>query len=360
MIIAGGGTGGHLFPAIAVAEEMKRRSETHEILFVGTKKGIEGKVLPEEGWPLRFVMAEGIKGRGFAEKMKALLKMFYGTMQSLSIIRSFRPEVILGVGGYASAPVLLAGRLAGIPTAVHEQNALPGMTNRLLGKVVRKVFISYPDSEKYFNGSKTAVTGNPVRKAILKALKGDKKVHVMESFTLLVFGGSRGAKRINEAVAKAINEKKLNQVKGLKVIHQTGPEDFEMVKKAYNGAEITAEIVPFIKDMGRVYSEADLVLCRAGATTITELLAAGKPSILIPYPYAADDHQRVNAEVIVSEGAALMVTDSELTAERFAKEVSRLFENREKLAHMGKQAKRLARRDAAQIICDELCQLVAA
>ncbi|MDH3974723.1 MAG: undecaprenyldiphospho-muramoylpentapeptide beta-N-acetylglucosaminyltransferase [Deltaproteobacteria bacterium] len=360
MIIAGGGTGGHLFPAIAVAEEMKRRSSENDILFVGTARGIEGKVLPEEGWPLRFVAAEGVKGRGLVAKMRALLKTFYGTLQSLTIIRSFRPAIILGVGGYASAPVMLAGRIAGIRTAIHEQNAMPGLTNRLLGKMAGKIFLSYAESERFFPGSRVVVTGNPVRKAVLDAFKEEGKVHEKERFTLLVFGGSRGAKRINEALSKAVKDKKLAHLKGLRIIHQTGHEDLEMVKKAYNEGEMEARIEPFIKDMGRAYKEADLVLCRAGATTITELLAAGKASILVPYPHAADDHQRVNAQAIVNKGAAIMVPDSDLTAERVAHEVNALFNMREKLGHMGKKAKGLAGGDAAQKICDELSRLVAA
>jgi len=358
MIIAGGGTGGHLFPAIAVAEEMKLRSSQNEILFVGTARGIEGEILPEEGWPLRVVAAEGVKGRGILAKVRALLKAFYGTLQSLTIIRSFKPAVILGVGGYASAPLVLAGRIAGIRTAIHEQNAMPGLTNRLLGKMVAKVFLSYPESEQYFSGGRAIVTGNPVRKSVLQVFREKTKRGKQEAFTLLVFGGSRGARRINETVSEAVKEGKLAHMRGLKIIHQTGRDDLEMVEKAYGGKGVKSEITPFIKDMGRAYEEADLVICRAGATTITELLAAGKASILIPYPYAADDHQRLNAEAIVNKGAASMISDSQLTADSFVEEVNRFYEKREMLASMEKKAKGLSRDDAAQKICDELCKLV--
>ena len=360
MIIAGGGTGGHLFPAIAVAEAMKERSPDNEILFVGTAKGIEGKVLPREGWPLSFVQAEGVKGRGAIAKVRGLMKTFYGTLQSLAIIRSFKPGIILGVGGYASAPVLLAGRLAGIKTAIHEQNALPGLTNRLLGKMARKIFLSYAESEKFFPAGKIVVTGNPVRKVVLDAFKDEAGQEEKKHFTLFVMGGSQGARRINEALCEAVTSNKLANINGLKIIHQTGQADFERVKEAYRTSQVEVEIEPFINDMGRVYNEADLVVCRAGATTITELLAAGKASILVPYPHAADDHQKVNAEAIVREGAAVMVLDRELSAERITKEVSTFCKDRKKLRNMGKSAKVLAKGNAAQIICNELEELVAA
>ncbi len=362
-MIAGGGTGGHLFPAIAVAGELKYIDGENDVLFVGTKNGIEARILPDEGWPLKFINAGALKGRGVLGIIKGLLKATCGLMESLSLIRRFGPDVILGVGGYVSAPLVLAGRLSGVKTAIHEQNAMPGLTNRILGKIVNKIFITYPESKRFFPGFKVLITGNPVRRDIKDAfLEKEEEKNNGDPFTLLIFGGSRGAASINRAVSEALTEATGKNLKKFNIIHQTGLDDFEKITQMYkDNAEnpgIKVEAVPFIKDMASAYKKADLVVCRAGATTIAELVAAGKPSILIPYPFASDDHQSLNAKAMVDAGAAVMIADGKLGGSRLKEEIARLLEHPETLAGMGKKAKMMNQADAAKLICKELISLV--
>ena len=354
LLIAGGGTGGHLYPAIAVAEEFMGRDSSNEILFVGTKRGIEARLLPEYGWPVRYVMAGGIKGMGLPGMLKGALKMICGAFQSVGIIARFRPGAILGVGGYASAPAVLAGRLMGVKSAIHEQNAMPGVTNRVLGKLVHRVFLTYPESERFFSAGKVKITGNPVRKEIIKSLKDEKEENIHKGcFTILVFGGSRGARKINDVVVETLGTKAFDG-KRLRIIHQTGYEDFDRIKESYKEVNIEVEVYPYIEDMAGAYGKADLVVCRAGATSISELLIAGKPSILVPYPHAADDHQALNARSVVNDGAAVMVLERELTAERLSGEIMLLYDNKDVLQSMAEKASDLSRSDAAAAICDEI------
>ncbi len=364
LIIAGGGTGGHLFPGIAIAEEFKGRDTVNEVLFVGTEKGIEARVLPKLGWSLRFISAEGIKGKGVFARIRAVLKLVPGFFESIKILKAFKPEIVIGVGGYASAPLLLAARFSGTRTAIHEQNALPGVTNRMLGKVVDRVFVTFPDSASFFPDGKVVVSGNPLRKEIVEGLQrsgvsgqypqGHKGPEGKKP-TILIFGGSAGAHRINMATLEMIGQ--INDPGRWKIIHQTGEKDYKEVKEGYVEADWQADVRPFIYDMASVYSDADLIICRAGATTVAELTAAGKPAILIPYPFAADDHQRVNAESLVKAGGAVMLLESVLTGERLATEVERLLGDREMLRKMGDSARKLARLDAAKVVVDGIYEM---
>ncbi|MDO8446082.1 MAG: undecaprenyldiphospho-muramoylpentapeptide beta-N-acetylglucosaminyltransferase [Deltaproteobacteria bacterium] len=358
VIIAGGGTGGHLFPGIAIAEEFKGRDEGNELLFVGTEKGIEARILPKLGWPLNFISAEGIKGKGVLSRIRALYKFIPGFFESIKIIKGFKPDAVIGVGGYASAPVLLAARFLGKRTAIHEQNALPGVTNRTLGKVVERVFISFPDSAGFFPQGKIAISGNPLRKEILEGLKrsavGSRQ---SEKKTILIFGGSLGAHRINTVVLEMIRH--LDEANNWRITHQTGEKDYKEIEEGYLEADWQADVRPFIYDMASAYIEADLVICRGGATTVAELTAAGKPAILIPYPFAADDHQRVNAESLVNVGGAVMILERDLTGKRLASEVERLLGDSEMLKKMGESARKLARVDAAKVVVDGVYKLVA-
>ncbi len=364
LIIAGGGTGGHLFPGIAIAEECKGRDTLNEVLFVGTEKGIEARVLPKLGWSLRCISAEGIKGKGVFARIRAVLKLVPGFFESIKVIKAFKPEIVIGVGGYASAPLLLAARFSGVWTAVHEQNALPGLTNRMLGKVVERVFITFPDSASFFPEGKVVVSGNPLRKEIVEGLQGSG-VSTLKGIkgqgsegkkpTILIFGGSAGAHRLNMATLEMIGQ--INDPDRWKIIHQTGEKDYKEVMEGYIEADWQADVRPFIFDMAAAYSGADLIICRAGATTVTELAAAGKPAILIPYPFAADDHQRVNAESLVKAGGAVMLLEKELTGERLATEVERLIGDREMLKKMGDSARKLARLDAAKVVVDGLYEM---
>ena len=302
VIFAGGGTGGHLFPGLAVAREFQRRDSMTEILFVGTEQGIEARVLPREGFRLETVPVRGLKGRGIRGLADGVWGIPAGLLRSLSIIRKFRPDVVIGLGGYASGPLLLAAKLRRLHCAIMEQNLRPGFTNKLLARFVDRVFTSYGESMAYFSGGNVVATGNPVRWRQLPEVKRSEK------FVLLVFGGSAGAHRINLVVIDALR-RLTDLAAGLEVIHQTGAADFAVIKAAYDSLVFAAEVHPFIEKMDEAYARADLVVCRAGATTVAELTAFGKAAVLVPYPYAIYDHQRGNAQVLRDRGAAEMILD---------------------------------------------------
>lgn len=352
LILAGGGTGGHLFPGLAVAREFQRRDAMTEILFVGTEAGIESKVLPREGFSLVALPIRGIKGRGIRGLLEALYGIPASFFGSLRIIGRFRPECIIGLGGYASGPIVLAGKIKGIRCAIMEQNLRPGFTNRILGWVVDRIFTSYPESAAhFFFRSRVIDTGNPVRWQSLPRLSKDGK------FTLLVFGGSAGAHRINLCVLEALERLK-DLAPGLRVVHQTGEADFTSIQSRYQSLPFEVKVLPFIEKMDEAYARADLVLCRAGASTVAELTAFGKAAILVPYPYAVDDHQRWNALALRERGAAEMILDRELSGERLAGLIRALYDDRQRLEAMARAAAKLGRREAAKRIVDECYTLL--
>jgi len=351
VIFAGGGTGGHLFPGLAVAREFQRRAAATEILFVGTEQGIEFRVLPKEGFKLATLTVKGLKGRGRRGVFDALYGVPASLLRSRAIIRRFRPDCIVGLGGYASGPLLLAGRLAGIRCAIMEQNLRPGFTNKLLARWVDRVFTAYRESANYFPRARVVETGNPVRWQKLPEVAKRAK------FSLLVFGGSAGARRINFAVAAALEQ--LTDLKAeLFVTHQTGSADFAAIREAYAALPFETEVTPFIDQMDRAYAQADLVLCRAGATTVAELTAFGKAAILVPYPYAIYDHQRGNAQALRDRGAADMILDQELTGEILAERIRSYLSDRERIDKMAAAARSMGRPDAAARIVDECYALV--
>ena len=315
------------------------------------------RVLSREGYALQTIDAAGLQGRGFRGKIQGLAAVPRSLWQSRGILRSFQPDVVIGVGGYASGPVVLAAWFLGVKTAIHEQNAFPGLSNRILGRVVDRIFISFADSGRHFPPSRTVLTGNPVRRRIRQAppgpQSGGESPQRTSPFTLFVFGGSQGAHRLNEAMVEAL-EQLGDPQGGWRIIHQTGEKDFPRVKAAYAERGLTAEVEPFIDDMDRAYRAADLVICRAGATTIFELLATGKPAILVPYPFAANDHQTMNARTLVAAGAAQMIADAELNGERLAGIVRQLSGDSARLREMGKKAAALAKPEAARQIVN-LC-----
>ncbi|MBI5893587.1 MAG: undecaprenyldiphospho-muramoylpentapeptide beta-N-acetylglucosaminyltransferase, partial [Deltaproteobacteria bacterium] len=292
IMLAGGGTGGHLFPAIALAQEFKEQNETCNILFIGSKKGLEAKILSRYGFELKTLDVEGIKRKGLLEKFISLCKAVMAVWQSRKIIKMFNPDFVIGTGGYSAFPSVMAAKVMNIKTAILEQNALPGAANRLLGRFVDKVFIAFPETVKFFPEAKVIVSGNPVRKEILEVKSQKSKVKSEEDkkFTILVFGGSQGAKAINSIFSEALEYIKEHSIN---VINQTGDEDYERVKEAYKRVQgfkcssVKVEVLKFIDDMAGAYKKADLIICRSGATSIAEILALGLPSILIPYPYAA-------------------------------------------------------------------------
>lgn len=347
-MIAGGGTGGHLFPALAVAEAFKDREPGNEILFVGSRRGLEAGIVAREGYALKTIEVASVKGKPVWGKLRSLMAVPKSLLQSGSLLRSFKPDIVLGVGGYASGPVVLTAWAMGYHTAIHEQNIFPGLSNRILGRFVDRIFISFADSSRHFSRGKTLLTGNPVRGMIrspgfLQERKPGAK------FTLLIFGGSQGAHHLNQAVEEALIYLR-DWKERLHIIHQTGEKDYREVQEAYRREEFEAEVHPFIHAMDRAYALADLVLCRAGATTLFELMTTGLPAILVPYPYAANDHQTLNAKTMVDVGAAVLVANGDLTGVHLSRILKELIEDPPRLKKMGKRAAALAQPDAAQKI----------
>jgi UDP-N-acetylglucosamine--N-acetylmuramyl-(pentapeptide) pyrophosphoryl-undecaprenol N-acetylglucosamine transferase len=348
LLLAGGGTGGHVFPAVALAERLLQTTPAAEVLFVGTARGLEARVLPQLGFPLDTVDISGWMGRGMRGKFIVLPQLLRSVWQSRRILKRFRPDVVVGVGGYASAPVVIAARMAGLPTLLHEQNAWPGLTNRLLSRWADRVCLSFADADCAFHHGRTVLTGNPLRQGMEECpalADGNPQ--------LLVFGGSRGARAINQTLIAALPH--LTPLQGkLRICHQTGEEDLQATREGYlrAGWDPTG-VVPFIDDMASAYAQAHLVVCRAGATTIAELTACGRPAILIPYPYAAADHQSANARALARRGAGLMLPQSELTAELLGRLVGDLLADRERLEMMARVAHSLALRGAADRILAE-------
>jgi UDP-N-acetylglucosamine--N-acetylmuramyl-(pentapeptide) pyrophosphoryl-undecaprenol N-acetylglucosamine transferase len=352
MLIAGGGTGGHLFPGIAVAEAARRRDAMSAILFVGSARGIEARVVPTSGFDLELLPGAPLRGRRVAGKVTALGALGAATVRARALVQRFAPDVVVGLGGYASAPAVVAGRLQRLPIVLLEQNAKPGMTTRLLARLADRVCVSFPDTATGFPAGRAVMTGNPVRSFPTPTSAAPPRT----GLTIAIVGGSAGAHRLNEA-GPALRVR-LADVPGLRIIHQTGLAEEDAVRAAYAGAA-DVDVRAFITDMGAVYAAADLIICRAGATTIAELAAQGLPAIFVPYPHAADDHQRANAEALVRGGAARMVLDHQASGERLAAEVHELAADPELLAEMCRRMRQFARPDAADRVLAVVDALVA-
>ena len=303
VLIAAGGTGGHIYPGIAVAKEIIRRDAASEVLFVGTTKGLETKIVPENGFQLSLINSAGLKNVGLAGKLKGLAVLPKSFLEARTLLKEFKPDVVVGAGGYVSGPVLMIASLMRIPTLVMDSNALPGFTNRRLAMFVDKAALTFEEALPYF-GKKGVVTGNPVRKEFFEIPPRESD----GTIRILVFGGSQGSRAINQAMMRALPMLEAHRQK-LWITHQTGPNDLDEVRDFYKQDEWTKpfEVVPYISDMASVFAKTDLVVCRAGATTCAELAAAGRASIMIPLPTAADDHQRKNAEAMQAAGAATVV-----------------------------------------------------
>ena len=315
---------------------------------MGSQKGLETRLVAEAGHPLRTIEAVSLKGKSFWGKVRALGAVPKSLCQSWGLIHSFRPDMVLGVGGFASGPVVLAAWAMGYRTAIHEQNAFPGLSNRILGRFVDRAFVSFAGSARHFPRQRSILTGNPIRKRI-RQQAGEREGGMKSKFTLFIFGGSQGAHRLNLAMTEALSD--LREFKGrLQVIHQTGEKDYVGVQEAYRREGFVAEVSPFIHDMDRAYAAADLVLCRAGASTLFELMAMGKPAILVPYPYAANDHQTLNAQTMVKAGAAVLVADGDLSGARLSQILKELIQDPPRLKKMGEQAAALASPRAAHRI----------
>ena len=354
-IIAGGGTGGHLFPGIALAEEVTTRHPDNEVLFIGTARGLETSIVPREGYRLELIDVQGLKGKGLFGVVRGLLRVPRAMLQAYRILRREKPHVVIGVGGYASGPVVLVAALMGRHTAVQEQNALPGFTNKVLGRFVDAVFVAFPEAESFFAKRKTHLIGNPIRRALLDNFLKPKIA--APKFTLLVTGGSQGAHKLNVNVVEAMRA--LGELaRSFTIIHQTGTKDRDEVERAYRELGLEAEVVDFIQAMPRAYARADLVVCRAGAATLAEITVARKASILVPFPFAADDHQTVNAKSLVEAGAALMFQERDLDGEKLGRAIRELHDDPERRLRMERAAGLLGRPEAAREIADVCVEMV--
>jgi len=353
LVVTGGGTGGHLFPGIAVATAVRERMASAEVLFIGTSRLLDQQALAGLGFELAALECGGVKGLGVGGWLRTLLLMPGSVLTALSMLKRFKPDVVFGVGGYVTGPVLLAAKLLRVPIAIHEQNSVPGMANRLAGKLADKVFISLPCSPA-FPVKKTVQTGNPLRREILEAAARERPQ--TDSPTVLVLGGSQGAHRVNVLMMEAMERLHDNRVP-LRLIHQTGAADREQVANCYARLGIEAEVAAFIRDMAGVYARADLAVSRAGATTCAELAAMGVPALLIPYPYAADNHQVTNSKYYVNGKAARMLQESGLTGEILARNISECLQNRAELHTMAANMKTLALLDATERVGGALVRL---
>ncbi|HKP35620.1 MAG TPA: undecaprenyldiphospho-muramoylpentapeptide beta-N-acetylglucosaminyltransferase [Pyrinomonadaceae bacterium] len=355
VLIAAGGTGGHIYPGIAVANEIMRRDAASVVRFVGTAKGLENRLVPNAGFELSIIESQGLKNVSLIAKMRGLLVLPKSFFSARRVIREFRPDIVVGAGGYVSGPVLLAASQMKLPTMVMDSNALPGWTNRVLARFVDRAAVSFTEALAHFRG-KGVLTGNPVRSEFFEI---PAKAHDATRMSILVFGGSQGARAINEAMIAALPKLNANKSR-LHITHQTGAADLEKVQNGYRDAgwEGNVEVKAYIDDMVSEFSQADLIVSRAGATTTAELIAAGRAAIMVPFPLAADDHQRKNAEALETAGAAKMILQRDLNGNRLAEEIISLIESPEKIVTMENAGRKIGRRDAAAATVDLMEELV--
>jgi UDP-N-acetylglucosamine--N-acetylmuramyl-(pentapeptide) pyrophosphoryl-undecaprenol N-acetylglucosamine transferase len=360
-LIAGGKTGGHLYPGIAVAEEILARNPSASVTFVGTQDGIESRVLPKLGYTLETITISRLKGGGLMSRLAGLLRVPVAMAQTCRLLRQYRPEVVLGVGGYASGPALLMAWICRYPTAIQEQNAHAGLTNRILGRIVRRIYLGFEAASRQFSGRNTLATGNPIRRALVHALLNstddEERTAVKEGLRILVFGGSQGARFLNEQVPGVLSGLRDARPKmALRVTHQTGRHDLESTRSRYDATSLGTDVtvLTYIDDMPTAYAEADVAICRAGALTIAELTAVGLPCLLVPFPFAADNHQEANAKVLVDAGAARMMTQAEWEPAAAITWLGELADNRSQLRVMSKAAQSAAQPMAASAVVDDL------
>jgi UDP-N-acetylglucosamine--N-acetylmuramyl-(pentapeptide) pyrophosphoryl-undecaprenol N-acetylglucosamine transferase len=339
VIVAGGGTGGHVIPALAIAQELRSRYHA-QVVFVGTQRGIETRLVPAAGFDLHLIEVGALKRVSMQTRFRTMLELPRAMIASVKLVREFRPDVMIGVGGYASGPAMLAAGMMGIPTLAFEPNVVPGVANRLVAPMVSAAAVHFEATCRYFRNCR--VTGVPVRREFFRVPVRPNDARP----TLLVFGGSQGAHAINQAVLAALAGL-LEAVPAIHIIHQTGEKDYAAAQAVYQRTMISAEVSPFIDDMPGAFARADLLLCRSGASTVAEITAAGKPAIFVPLPTAADDHQYHNAAALAQADAARLLPQSELSGERLVSEIASLLCDRPQLARMSEAARRFAYPDAA-------------
>ena len=354
IVIAGGGTGGHLYPGIAVARELLRRHPDAQITFAGTARGIEARVIPREGFALDTLRSAGLKATSIAARLRGLLLLPLSALDAWSIVSRRAPHLVIGVGGYSSGPVVAIAVLRRVPTLLLEQNAVPGLTNRLLAPAVSAAAVTFESTASYFGG-RAIVAGNPVRaefvsQAVAPGIRDPGPPRV------LIFGGSQGAHAINVAMVEAAPQLATHPG-GMAITHQTGERDLALVRDGYRRAGLEARVEPFLFAMDREIKSADLVVCRAGATTIAELTAAGRAAVLLPLPTAADDHQRKNAEVLAGAGAAEVMDQKDLSGAALAARIVQLVASPARRDAMAAAARKMGRLDAANVIADKALEL---
>lgn len=362
VLIAGGGTGGHLFPGLAIVEELRRRDPHVEVRFVGTARGIESRLLPARGEHLELLEVTPLKGLGSGQRLRSLARVPGAVLKALGIIGRFRPDIVLGVGGYASGPVVLAASMRGVPAAVLEQNAHVGLTNRMLASFVGRAYVTFEATIPVFGAKRSRLCGNPVRRDFVAASRqaaADPEGFEARAETVLVIGGSQGARALNQLVPQALSEIDL-AANGLHVVHQTGEAMRGEVAARYQSLGVQAEVVTFIDDMAKAYTRAALVIGRAGATTVAELCAIGRPSILVPFPAAAEDHQTKNASALAHAGASVCFAESDLTSDSLSEAIKQLIDSPDSRSKMAMAARSLGRPEAAAAIVDDLVEWVGA
>ncbi len=357
VLFAGGGTGGHLFPGIALAEEFKQRDPEVKIVFAGTRRGLEARVIPEIGYPLVFLKVQGLVGVKGLKRIKALLNFPKSVIQALILLVRYRPTLVVGLGGYASAPVLLAAMVAGLPWVLQEQNAYPGLVNRLLAPFAGAVFIAFDKAREQLKSKKVCNYGNPLRAHLQPQRVAKDENSASAGFNILVVGGSQGAQVLNKVVPQAVAAL-AGQYLELKIVHQSGKHGFAEVNKAYADSNCQVEVKEFIDDIGSCYLAADLVICRAGALTLAELAELGKAAILVPFPHAAHEHQLFNAQAFAEKGAAIVQIESEFTVFSLQEEIERLINNPKSRKEMGQAASELARPRAREEIVRKCLELI--
>ncbi len=360
IVMAGGGTGGHLFPAIAIADSFLKKNPRNTVLFVSTGSTFERAVLTEHGFRLECITAEGIKGKGIRHQLRAIFRLPKGVMEALRILRKFVPDLVIGVGSYASGPLILAAWILRIPIVLHEQNIQPGITNRILFPLAARVHVSFPNTRFKIHSPKIRFSGNPIRNNIQECAARfispePGAVTTRSPFTIGIFGGSQGAHAINEAVIQALSRFKEY---GYHFIHQTGQSDEKMVQDAYLHHGISCTVRSFFQDMTVCYQQADLMICRSGATTVAEIMAIGKPTIFVPFPHASDNHQVLNAGLLVQSRAAEMILERDLTGSVLAERILFLASNPVLLGQMAFRARKLGNPFAARTIVDDCYALI--
>jgi UDP-N-acetylglucosamine--N-acetylmuramyl-(pentapeptide) pyrophosphoryl-undecaprenol N-acetylglucosamine transferase len=361
VVIAGGGTGGHLFPGIAIAQEFLAKNAETSVLFVGTGKPFEISILSEIGFAHKRITVEGFKGRGVWNQLVSISKIPKGIIESILILKGFQPDIVIGVGGYSAGPLVMGARLLGIKIVLHEQNILPGITNRILSRFADRIYVSFEETIMGVSPKKIRFTGNPVRKEILQCAETLKNTDIKASnkkkkFTILILGGSQGAHSINMALLDALEY--LENKEDIFLVHQTGAQDETQVKRRYDEYGIENDTRAFFKEMACQYQRADLIICRAGATTVAEIKAIGKGVIFIPFPFAADNHQVLNARSLEEAGAAMMIFEKDLSGKILAERINYYVQQPEALQQMALRSRELGRVDAAARIVDDCYELI--